>query len=198
MIAYLATVSSAPPPHGGAYTTSPVRIGVALEDQANHIVAWGVFLIDPPSGTFGDPAWMSRYGVTCGFPDSDAIDISDASVQLIGLLASARIIVAHHSPFHSSQLRHVIGDSLAFVPANTLKLCTLDCAIPASRGKMLKAPKLTEALEHYTGAPLNIAGLGWMDAGLAFLNATRINYWGSQRLGIPPDPIGSQPQGWDL
>ena len=55
MIAYLDTVSSAAPPHGGAYNTSPVRIGVAAEDRARRIVAWRVFLIDPPSGTFGFP-----------------------------------------------------------------------------------------------------------------------------------------------
>lgn len=198
MMAYLDTVSSAAPPHGGAYNTSPVRIGVALEDRARRIVAWRVFLIDPPGGTFLDQAWMDRYGVTCGFPDPDAESAVAVGLQLSVLLASAGFVVSHFPTFHMKQLGQLIEINPHWVTADTCKLSQVDCAIPAKIGRAFKAPKLTEALEHYTGAPLDIAGMGWLDAGLAFLNATRCVYWGSQRLGIPPDPIGTQPQGWDL
>lgn len=191
MLAYLNIVTSAAPARKGEYHTSPVAVGIAVEDDGA-IVRTCLFRIEPMAGTHVDAAWMARYGV--GNDDArEAVTPERANAMTREALTGVGPIVSFFAQFHMRNLDKILGMSTPFMHETkcAMKSATLLCGIPSSRAGLLKDPSLIEARRHFTGkqGPITFPDTPWRVSMLGTLTAVREVWHGVLALDIPDEPI---------
>lgn len=193
MRAYIDMVSSAAPSRGNeaAYTVSPIRIALAIEDDDKRIVRTLIRRIAPAAGARIDPAWCAGYGCPAESA-GDALDPAVVAAEAAAAIAGIPDPIAHYEQFHRYQLVALLG-TIDAAPALGAWFCTMHkttdaCRLPSYQGRGFKPPKFTEAVEHFTGEPLPSAdGMTWQEIALRNLTGLRRIFWGFNRWGLAPE-----------
>ena len=193
-IAYLDTVSTAPPVYGRPepWRAHCIRVAVALEEDRK-IIATLLRLVDLLPWVPIDPDWMTRYGVA-GLPADDA-ELPLIVAQNVSVMLAGATVVCQNQAFHRDVLLGLFEDAGIDGPDVDGHVCIMKTATPIVGARTVvgdkpKSPNLGESFKFFSGEVLPpVAGMAWKEAALVQLNAVRRVYWGINQWGVPGDRI---------